>query len=364
VSLPEDLFSMPPYGLEEAAKGPMLLAELVALTRWHAQRCAPYGRLLAARGFDPGKVRRLEDLDYLPVRLFKTLELQSVSREEVFKLLLSSGTTGQVPSRIALDRVTAQLQTRALAAILASYLGKQRLPMVICDSQGVLRDRQAHTARAAGILGMSVFGREHFYALDEQMALRVDDLLRYVEAHHGGPLFFFGFTFMVWQHVVETLRARGIRLDPSDGVLIHGGGWKKLAERAVDNAQFKAGVAETLGVRRVYNFYGMVEQVGSIFMECEAGYLHAPSFAEVVPRDFHDWRPLPFRREGVLQTLSILPRSYPGHSLLTEDLGVIHGRDDCVCGRKGTYFTVSGRIPAAELRGCSDTYAVSDPGSS
>jgi hypothetical protein len=61
----------------------------------------------------------------------------------------------------------------------------------------------------------------------------------------------------------------------------------------------------------------------------------------------------------VIQTLSLLPRSYPGHSLLTEDLGVVHGQDDCPCGRKGTYFSIVGRIPQAELRGCSDTYAES-----
>ena len=50
-------------------------------------------------------------------------------------------------------------------------------------------------------------------------------------------------------------------------------------------------------------------------------------------------------------------RSYPGNSILTEDLGTIHGIDDCECGRKGKYFTISGRIPKTELRGCSDTFA-------
>ena len=60
--------------------------------------------------------------------------------------------------------------------------------------------------------------------------------------------------------------------------------------------------------------------------------------------------------EGVLQVLSPLPRSYPGHSLLTEDLGVLLGEDDCPCGRKGKYFKVTGRVPRAEVRGCSDTY--------
>ena len=52
----------------------------------------------------------------------------------------------------------------------------------------------------------------------------------------------------------------------------------------------------------------------------------------------------------------MLPRSYPGHSILTEDMGIVHGVDDSPTGWRGKYFTVTGRIPAAELRGCSDTF--------
>ena len=49
-----------------------------------------------------------------------------------------------------------------------------------------------------------------------------------------------------------------------------------------------------------------------------------------------------------------LAYSYPGHSILTEDLGKILGVDNCPCGRLGKYFSISGRIKHSELRGCSD----------
>jgi len=107
----------------------------------------------------------------------------------------------------------------------------------------------------------------------------------------------------------------------------------------------------------VHNYYGMVEQVGSIYMECEAGHLHAPVFADIRIRDPLTLEPLPAGRRGVVQTLSVLPRSYPGHNLLTEDVGVLLGEDDCPCGRRGKYFRVEDRLPQAELRGCSDTAA-------
>ena len=35
-----------------------------------------------------------------------------------------------------------------------------------------------------------------------------------------------------------------------------------------------------------------------------------------------------------------MPTSYPGHSLLTEDEGVLLGEDDCTCSRLGKYFKI------------------------
>jgi phenylacetate-coenzyme A ligase PaaK-like adenylate-forming protein len=142
---------------------------------------------------------------------------------------------------------------------------------------------------------------------------------------------------------------------PPGSLLIHGGGWKKLQERKVSNEVFKAALRNTFGLERVHNYYGMVEQVGGIYFECEAGWLHTPSYADVIIRDRMTLAPLATGEEGLIQVLSVLPRSYPGHSLLTEDLGTIAGEDDCPCGRMGKRFSVSGRLPRAELRGCSDT---------
>ncbi len=139
--------------------------------------------------------------------------------------------------------------------------------------------------------------------------------------------------------------------------MIHSGGWKKLQEQAVDNDTFKRSLKARIGVDRIVNFYGMVEQVASIFMECDMGHLHTPVFADIVIRDPRVWSALESGRKGIIQVLSILPRSYPGHSLLTEDIGELVGEDDCPCGRYGKYFQVHGRVAKAELRGCSDTHA-------
>jgi phenylacetate-coenzyme A ligase PaaK-like adenylate-forming protein len=350
-------FELAPFGVARAGKRALLAAELSRLTDHHLQHCAPYRRLLEAHGQSAGRAYALEDVPFLPVQLFKRYELASVPPDQVFKVLTSSGTTGQQVSRIVLDRATSMAQTRALVKIVQQFLGKARLPMLIIDHPGVIKNRQSFSARGAGILGLSTFGRDHAYALqDETMAPDLDVIRAFIERHRGQRVFLFGFTFMVWKYLVQALRALPDAPRFDDAVLIHSGGWKKLQDEAVDNEAFKAALGDELNVRNVHNFYGMVEQVGSIFMECEHGRLHAPVFADVLVRDARTWDVLPPGQAGLIQVLSVLPRSYPGHSLLTEDVGEIIGEDDCPCGRLGRTLKVHGRIARAEVRGCSDTH--------
>jgi phenylacetate-coenzyme A ligase PaaK-like adenylate-forming protein len=352
-----------PYSLGEEDKRRFLLPRLDQLTRHHYEHCASF-RSVVERVF--GGLRKepyenLADLPFLPVSLFKERELRSVPSTDVFKVLTSSGTTGQSVSRIYLDRQTADLQAKVLVKISQHFLGKNRLPMVVLDSPSVVKDRTSFSARGAGILGMMQFGRLPCYALDEGMNFDVEKVQAYLLANQNTPVLFFGFTFIAWIHAIKALESQGKTLPKNQGILVHSGGWKKLEAEKVSPAQFSEASKRTLGVHRVLNFYGMVEQVGSIFYENQLGFLQAPLFADILVRDPHTLRPLPPGQTGLLQVFSILPRSYPGHSLLTADLGRLCGVDDPNAGALGRFFEVQGRAPRAEIRGCSDTYEQAKP---
>ena len=140
------------------------------------------------------------------------------------------------------------------------------------------------------------------------------------------------------------------------GFLIHGGGWKKLTKEAVSAEKFRDGLREVCGILDVRNYYGMAEQTGCIYMECECGHLHVSSYSDVLIRNMEDFSCCKNGTEGVIQVLTPMAWSYPGHSVLTEDKGMIVGEDNCPCGRKGKYIKITGRIPKAEIRGCSDTF--------
>jgi len=324
----------------------------------HYQNCIEYKSIIDSLFIDFSSLSSLNEIPFLPTSLFKEFELMSIKRSDVFKIMTSSGTSGQSVSKIFLDKNNATKQTQALSSIMRTIIGSKRLPMLIIDNSDVVKNRNLFSARGAGILGFSMFGKDHTYALDDKMKIDFKVVNSFAEKYHGQPVFVFGFTFMIWQYFLSELESRPNCFDFPDGILLHGGGWKKLQDQEVSNDDFKSYVRKSTGIRKVFNYYGMVEQTGSLFVECEEGYLHPSCFSDVIIRDPYTLRPLSVNNEGLIQVLSLLPTSYPGHSLLTEDLGLILGDKCCACGIKGKYFKVNGRVPKAEIRGCSDTHSV------
>jgi phenylacetate-coenzyme A ligase PaaK-like adenylate-forming protein len=353
-----ELLQTLPFSLSKDEKGKVLSDRLLALTKQHISSCPEYASMMNGAGFEADKCESYYDIPFLPVNLFKELELKSVQQEDVFKIMTSSGTTGQAVSKIYLDKNTASMQQKVLVKIVKEFTGSERMPMLIIDSPSVIKNRDMFSARGAGILGFSIFGADKVYALNDDMEIDIPTVMAFLEKHQGKKILLFGFTFMVWLHFYKELLKLEQKFDLQNGVLIHGGGWKKLVNEAVSKEQFKQRLSDVCGLRNIHDYYGMVEQTGGIYMECEAGHLHASIFSDVITRRHIDFSPCEFGEAGIIQVVSVLPESYPGHSLLTEDEGVILGEDDCSCGRKGKYFHINGRLKMAEIRGCSDTYTV------
>ncbi len=353
----EDFYSNETYGLDKAAKDKLITKELLNLTEFHRGQCESYANILRAMNYDPANVKHASDIPFFPVRLFKEMDLLSISRKEVFKTMTSSGTTGQAVSKIFVDKDTAMIQQKVMIRILSEYLGKQRIPILVIDTPSVMKDRKSFTARGAAIIGLQVMARGITFILNDDMSLNMDLLRDFLEKNGEKKFLIFGFTFMVWQHLYEVLKNSNEKIDLSNGWLMTGGGWKKLISSSVTQEEFHRRMEDTFGIIHFLDHYGMVEQTGCIYAECECHHLHASIYSDVFVRRSEDFSLCEIGEEGIIQTVSVLPHSYPGHSLLTEDKGVILGEDDCPCGRKGKYIKIIGRIKSAELRGCSDTYA-------
>ena len=308
----DKIIDIPPFSLDEGAKTELLTERLTELTEIHREKCQEYRNMLKAIGYDRTKVKTYKDIPFLPVRLFKEMDLRSVPQEEVVKTMTSSGTTGQAVSKIYLDRDTSSNQQKTMVKIVSEFTGSSRMPMIIIDCPSVIKNRTMFSARGAGILGFSIFGSKKIYALDDDMKLDVDVVKEFMEKFKGQKILLFGFTFMIWQHFYKELlrlKEEGITFDLSNGILIHGGGWKKLISEAVSHDEFHKRLKEVCGLKDIHDYYGMVEQTGCIYMECECGHLHASNFSDVIIRRAIDFSEADIGETGIIQVVSTIPES-------------------------------------------------------
>lgn len=356
-SMFEKSIGAPQWSFTQKEKEDYLLAGLKQLTAFHRSNCESYADILSSL-WPVSEAQALEQLPYLPVSLFKTHWLSSIPKDELRMVMTSSGTTGSAVSQIAIDAQTASRQSKALNASILSVVSKNRPPMLIADTKAVIKDPKLLSARGAGVLGMMRFGRKHCFILDDDLKISEEALHKFLSDHDGKDIIMFGFTFMAWKYLYQAIQ--DAQYDLSNCTLIHSGGWKKLQSEAVSPSEFRELFRKRCNLTKIYNFYGMVEQMGSIFLEGEDGFLYPPNCTDIIIRDPSTFEPLPHGETGIIQVLSLIPSAYPGHSLLTEDLGVIEHVDKGVGGRLGKALRVVGRLPKVELRGCSDVFAKSN----
>ena len=351
----DKFIDLEPFSLREKEKNKIFSEQIIYLTKFHYKNCFEYKKIINFLKFNFKKKYQKEDMPFIPVRLFKDYDLLSVEKKNIFKVLTSSGTTGKKLSKIYLDRSNALIQKKVLSKIMSSFIGSERLPLLIIDSKSIFKDRNLFSARATAILGFSIFGYDHTYALNEDLSLNIKNILNFYKKYKNKKFLVFGFTSLIWEKLCIELKKKNIFLNFNKAIILHGGGWKKLENKNISNVKFKKKLKENLNVNKIHNYYGMAEQTGSIFLECEkCGYFITSIFSDILIRD-RNFNLVKRGKKGFVQLLSVLPTSYPGHNILTEDIGEIAKEtSNCTCSIYGKRFKIYGRVSNAETRGCSD----------
>lgn len=327
-------------------KKSLFLKEIIKLNNYHKKNSKLYANIIKIR--NNYKINNIEEIPFLPTRLFKNISLKTITNKNIFKILESSGTSGNV-SKIFLDKNNASSQIKVLVKIFKDffYIGN-RMPMIIFDKRKIKNQNFKHSAREAAYTGFSFIGNEYFFLLDENEHVKIEELKDFIKKNKDKRIFLFGLTSVIW----ESLKKLGhIKLNLKNSLLIHGGGWKKIKDQNANKKNFNKLIKEKLNLFDIHDYYGMVEQTGSIFFECEKGYFHTSFFSDIIIRDKF-FKKQKIKKKGLIQIISLIPTSYPGHSIITEDQGALFGEDNCKCGRSGKYFKVFGRIPKSEIRGC------------
>jgi hypothetical protein len=324
---------------------PKLFEQVSALEVHHRRNCDPYDRLVTVL-WEPRTPEKFWEFFPMHVGVFKRRDLASVPVHEVQRIYRSSGTRGP-QSKIFLSRENIESQARASKEAWEKVLGRNRLPMVILDVEPQL-GQENRSASLAAALAIARFGKDIFWALDSFGELRLEKMIEWMERYHDNRKIMFGFTHAVYSQFVANPDAH--LLDFSKTLLIHGGGWKKMEAVSMPRSIFYQQLKEIFNFSEIIDYYGMVEQLGTIWIESQAGLFRPPATGGAVVRDPNDLtRMAKLGEVGLVQVFSSLPTSYPGHSLLLDDLGSLEIDDSGEINLK-----IHGRLPSAPTRGCSD----------
>lgn len=363
----DELLKKEPYKLKSLEKEALFLNSMKESFQHHYDNCQYFKKYIDFQKFNLASVKKIDGFPYLPVSIFKELKLITGPEDNIKTSILSSATTSNKPSQVFLDDISIKRQQIALRNIISEYLGRERLVFIIWDAKATAqKDYQYTSSRASAIRGFAQFAKSMNFILNSNLKFDPHLLSQAIELiKPEDKICFLGFTWLIYKTYLSIkenserflLIRKEIQKLGNDNRLLHLGGWKKLKDMTIEKSKFNSEIGEFLNLKEVevIDFYGMTEQLGTVYPDCRAGYKHLPLYSDLIIRDMESLESLQLKETGFIQLLTPIPNSYPGISLLTEDLGEIQGIDDCPCGRMGKYFIFKKRLEKAPIKGCGDT---------
>ena len=221
----------------------------------------PFRSFCQRRGATLRNVKTWSDIPAVPIDAFKAMELRSEPASAAERVFMTSGTTGRA-ARGRHFHPQLDVYDLSMKRYFAQRFmqGAERLPMAILfpDEQAMPNSSLAHYLA----LAKSEFGTaDSRYFLGSE-GLDIPGLCAALEESQrsGQPYALLGASFSL-VHVMDALRAQGLRFRlPAGSRILDTGGYKGQS-RELPLEEFYADLSDLLGVPRTHciNMYGMTE---------------------------------------------------------------------------------------------------------
>jgi phenylacetate-coenzyme A ligase PaaK-like adenylate-forming protein len=358
-----------PYKLDppqDQAHEQLFVEAMLESIQWHAEHSPFYSKLVSQSGFDLTRAKSIlkkrEDcaqIPYVLANFFKSHEVLSIPKQDVFANFTSSGTTGQ-KSQVFFDRWS-MLSGQRMLDWLFDYYGwvtPTQKTNYLLYSYETEPDSKLGTAYTDHYLCKYAPVANVFHALRRTGAGShefdpfgcIEELRRYEKEEL--PVRIFGYPAFLYFTLkrMRDLKLPPLHLSPQSLVFL-GGGWKGNADQAISKAELYEQIHKQLGIpdSRIRDGFGSVEHPIP-YIECEKHQFHVPVWSQVFIRDLRTLKVLPENELGFLHFVSPYITSMPAHSVLMGDLASLHTK--CGCGIQAPYFVIHGRAGTSKNRSC------------
>lgn len=297
--------------------------------RYQAVNCPVYRDYLNALKLYPVKINRLEQIPFLPIRLFKSHEIKTGSyvAETVFE---SSGTTGDLTSRHfvkstawynqvftrAFENFYGNAENLCIIGLLPSYLERKSSSLVYMVDRLMQQSGNLHSG---------------FYLYDFD---QLTEVLFELEKNNQ-PALLIGVTFALLDFAERK------KLSLRNTIVMETGGMKGRREEMIRQEVHEI-LKATFGVNTIHSEYGMTELMSQAYSKGN-GIFKCPSWMKVLLRDDED--PFTIKTEGTGAINIIdLANIHTCCFIATDDAGKLHPDGS---------FEILGRMDGSDLRGCS-----------
>lgn len=342
----------------------LFIKAMIEITNWHKEHSSFYQKLSESLNYEENQINDIEDLakiPYLWAHFFKSHELLSIKKSDVYLHLTSSGTSGQ-KSQIFFDEWTITTAQKMVDLIFETYgwvSAKQKCNYLLFSYETESSSKLG-TAYTDNFLCKYAPVNNVFHALklngegghEFDSFGTITTLLNY--AKENLPVRIFGFPAFFFNAIkkMKKLQMSPIVLHP-DSLVFLGGGWKGFANLEIPKKEFYSLVEEMLGIKneRIRDGFGSVEHCVP-YIECQHHQFHIPVWSRVLIRDVKNLSVLDYGEVGFLNFISPYITSMPAHSIIMGDLATLHRASECACGTMTPFFKIIGRAGTSKNKSC------------
>ena len=299
------------------------------LFRFQASNNRFYQKYLSLLNIDPGRVKKISDIPFLPIDFFKDHTI--VSSDSVCDVIFtSSGTTGVHPSRhYVVDRTLYEesfLKTfssfyhspaeYAFLALLPSYLERNDSSLIYMMNRFIKESGNSDS--------------DFYLYHDDRLKKKIERL-----TERKSKFILFGVSFALLE------LAEQFEFDFGNNIVMETGGMKGKRKEIV-REDFHSILCKKFHVTSVHSEYGMTELLSQAYSKGN-GIFFSPPWMKILIRDLND--PFAGALENKTGGINVIDfaNMYSCSFIETQDLGKKNPDGS---------FEVLGRIDSSEIRGC------------
>lgn len=297
--------------------------------RFQSEHNPNYRAFLQMPGILRGPVVQLEDIPCMPISVFRSQEVQTLTwaPETVFT---SSGTTGIQSSR-HLVRTLSWYASNALRCFSYFYGPVEQYAVLALLPAYLERSGSSLVYMAQDFIQRSRYPESGFFLHDQHALRQVLERCR----DRGIPTLLLGVSFALW----DFAESGGV--DFPELIVMETGGMKGRREEITREALHEI-LKKGFGVAAIHSEYGMTELLSQAYSKGN-GIFHCPPSMRVLVREIYDpFGMAPPGRSGLLNIIDLANLDSLSF-IATDDLGRALPDGG---------FEVIGRLDYSEIRGC------------